>query len=134
LAANERYGRLDCAFNNAGHLVGIAPVTGQSLTDLDATFDVNVRGTLLRLRYELEAMMSAGRGAIVNNASLAGQMGSPENATCDASKHAVVGLTRSTALEVARRGVRINAVCASSVDTAMDDTLRAGKGITRAAR
>ena len=124
------YGSLDCAFNNAGYLAGIAPVTGQSLADLDATLRVNVRGTLLCLRYELEAMLAAGRGAIVNNASLAGLVGSPENAVYDASKHAVVGLTRSAALEVARAGVRINAVCASSVETAMDDKFRAGKHIT----
>jgi NAD(P)-dependent dehydrogenase (short-subunit alcohol dehydrogenase family) len=124
------YGSLDCAFNNAGYLAGIAPVTAQTLSDLDATLSVNVRGTLLCLRHELEVMLAAGRGAIVNNASLAGLVGSPENAVYDASKHAVVGLTRSVALEVAREGVRVNAVCASSVETAMDDKFRAGKGIT----
>ncbi len=129
-SAVETYGRLDCAFNNAGYLGGIAPVIGQSLADLDATLDVNVRGTLLCLRYELAIMLAAGGGAIVNNASLAGLVGSPDNAIYDASKHAVVGLTRSAALEVARQGVRINAVCASSVETAMDDKFRAGKGIT----
>jgi NAD(P)-dependent dehydrogenase (short-subunit alcohol dehydrogenase family) len=130
-SAVEAYGRLDCAFNNAGYLGGVAPVTGQSLADLDATLDVNVRGTLLCLRYELAVMLAAGQGAIVNNASLAGLVGSPDNAVYDASKHAVVGLTRSAALEVARQGVRVNAVCASSVETAMDDKFRAGKGITR---
>jgi NAD(P)-dependent dehydrogenase (short-subunit alcohol dehydrogenase family) len=130
-AAVQAYGGLDCAFNNAGYLGAIAPVTGQSLADLDATLDVNVRGTLLCLRYELAVMLAAGGGAIVNNASLAGLAGSPENAVYDASKHAVVGLTRSAALEVARQGVRVNAVCASSVETAMDDKFRAGKGITR---
>ena len=130
-SAVEAYGGLDCAFNNAGCLGGIAPVTGQSLADLHATLDVNVRGTLLCLRYELTVMLAAGRGAIVNNASLAGLVGSPENAIYDASKHAVVGLTRSAALEVARQGVRVNAVCASSVETAMDDKFRAAKGITR---
>ena len=127
-SAVETYGRLDCAFNNAGYLGGIAPVTGQSLADLDATLDVNVRGTLLCLRYELAIMLAAGGGAIVNNASLAGLVGSPDNAIYDASKHAVVGLTRSAALEVARQGVRINAVCASSVETAMDDKFRAWQG------
>jgi len=129
--AVQAYGGLDCAFNNAGYLGAIAPVTGQSLADLDATLDVNVRGMLLCLRYELAVMLAAGGGAIVNNASLAGLAGSPENAVYDASKHAVVGLTRSAALEVARQGVRVNAVCASSVETAMDDKFRAGKGITR---
>jgi NAD(P)-dependent dehydrogenase (short-subunit alcohol dehydrogenase family) len=129
--AAETYEGLDCAFNNAGYLAGIAPVTSQSLADLEATLDVNVRGTLLCLRYELAVMLAAGGGAIVNNASLAGLVGSPDNAIYDASKHAVVGLTRSAALEVASRGVRVNAVCASSVETAMDDKFRAGKGITR---
>lgn len=130
-AAVKTYGRLDCAFNNAGYLGGIAPLTGQSLADLDATLDVNVRGTLLCLRYELAIMLAAGRGAIVNNASLAGLVGSPGNAVYDASKHAVLGLARSAALEVARQGVRVNAVCTSSVETAMDDKFRAGQGITR---
>ena len=128
--AVDAYGRLDCAFNNAGHLAGIAPVTDQTLADLDATLEVNVRGTLLCLRFELAVMIEASRGAIVNNASLAGLTGSPDNSVYDASKHAVVGLTRSAALEVARQGVRINAICASSVQTAMDDKFRAGKGIT----
>ncbi len=128
--AVEAYGRLDYAFNNAGHLAGIAPVTAQTLSDLDDTLEVNVRGTLLCLRYELAVMIEAGRGAIVNNASLAGLTGSPDNSVYDASKHAVVGLTRSAALEVARQGVRINAICASSVQTAMDDKFRAGKGLT----
>jgi NAD(P)-dependent dehydrogenase (short-subunit alcohol dehydrogenase family) len=125
--AVDAYGRLDCAFNNAGHLAGIAPVTDQTLSDLDATLKVNVRGTLLCLRFELEVMIEAGRGAIVNNASLAGLTGSPDNSVYDASKHAVVGLTRSAALEVARQGVRINAICASSVQTAMDDKFRAAR-------
>ncbi len=130
-SAADTYGGLDCAFNNAGYLGGIATVTRQSLADLQATLDVNVRGTLLCLRYELALMLAAGHGAIVNNASLAGLVGSPDNAVYDASKHAVVGLTRSAALEVARRGVRVNAVCPSSVETAMDDKFRAGTGISR---
>jgi NAD(P)-dependent dehydrogenase (short-subunit alcohol dehydrogenase family) len=130
-SAVDIYGGLDCAFNNAGYLGGIAPLTGQDLADLHATLEVNVRGTLLCLRCELAVMVAAGGGAIVNNASLAGLVGSPENAIYDASKHAVVGLTRSAALEVARQGVRVNAVCASSVETAMDDKFRAGKGISR---
>jgi hypothetical protein len=73
----------------------IAPLTGQALSDLDATLQVKVRGTFSCLRRELTVMLGAGRGAIVNNASLAGLVGSPDNAVYDASKHAVVGLTRS---------------------------------------
>jgi NAD(P)-dependent dehydrogenase (short-subunit alcohol dehydrogenase family) len=128
--AIDTFGRLDCAFNNAGHVGAIAPISGQTLSDLDATLEVNGRGTLLCLRDELTVMLRAGRGAIVNNASVAGLIGSPDNAVYNASKHAVVGLTRSAALEVARQGVRINAICASSVETAMDEKFRAAKGIT----
>ncbi len=129
--ALDAFGRLDCAFNNAGYLGQIAPVTRVSLDEYERTMATNVRGMLLCLRHELRVMLEAGTGAIVNNASLAGLVGSPDNAVYDASKHAVVGLTRSAALEVARSGVRINAICASSVETAMDEHFRAGKGLSR---
>lgn len=130
--ALNTYGRLDAAFNNAGYLAAIGPASEQRPGDLDATLAVNVGGTLSCMRHELAVMVVAGRGAIVNNASLAGLVGSPDNAPYSASKHAIVGLTRSVALEVARSGVRVNAVCASSVETAMDEKFRAGKGITQA--
>jgi NAD(P)-dependent dehydrogenase (short-subunit alcohol dehydrogenase family) len=127
----DTFGRLDCAFNNAGVLQGIGPTTEQRPEDCEGTMAVNVTGTLRCLRHELRVMLTAGAGAIVNSASLAGLVGSPQNALYTASKHAVMGLTRSVALEVARRGVRVNAVCASSVDTAMDETFRAARGVTR---
>jgi NAD(P)-dependent dehydrogenase (short-subunit alcohol dehydrogenase family) len=126
----DTYGRVDCAFNNAGYLGAIAAVSAQDIVDYERTMATNVLGTLLCLRCELAAMLEAGSGAIVNNASLAGLVGSPDNSIYSASKHAVVGLTQSTALEVASRGIRINAVCASSVETDMDEHFRAGKGMT----
>ena len=128
--ALSRSGALDVAFNNAGFLGRIAELPDQSLEDLDTTLATNVRGTMLCMRHELRAMSTVGRGAIVNSASLAGLIGSPENSVYSASKHAVVGLTQSAALEAAPRGIRINAVCASNVDTAMDQHFREGKGLT----
>jgi NAD(P)-dependent dehydrogenase (short-subunit alcohol dehydrogenase family) len=128
--ALSRFGALDAAFNNAGFLGGIAELPDQSLGDLDTTLATNVRGTMLCMRHELRVMTTAGSGAIVNNASLAGLVGSPENSVYSASKHAVVGLTQSAALEVASRGIRINAVCASNVETAMDQHFREGKGLS----
>ena len=128
-SAVETYGRLDCAFNNAGYLGGIAPMTGQSLADLDATLDVNVRRALLCLRYEL-AIMLAAAAARSSTTPLSPAWSAALTTRSRRLQHAVVGLTRSAALEVARQGVRINAVCASSVETAMDDSSRAGKGIT----
>jgi NAD(P)-dependent dehydrogenase (short-subunit alcohol dehydrogenase family) len=126
----DTYGRVDCAFNNAGYLGAIAAVSAQDIVDYERTMATNVLGTLLCLRCELAVMLEAGSGAIVNNASLAGLVGSPDNSIYSASKHAVVGLTQSIALEVASRGIRINAVCASSVETDMDEHFRAGKGMT----
>jgi NAD(P)-dependent dehydrogenase (short-subunit alcohol dehydrogenase family) len=128
----DALGRLDCAFNNAGFLGAIAGIHDQRQDDFERSMGTNAAGTFFCLKHEIRYMLAAGGGAIVNSASLAGLVGSPDNALYDASKHAVIGLTRSAALEVARRGIRVNAVCASSVETAMDDTFRGGKGITRA--
>jgi NAD(P)-dependent dehydrogenase (short-subunit alcohol dehydrogenase family) len=118
-ATVESFGRLDYAHNNAG--VGAPPV---ALHEADrASFDhvlaVNLTGVWLCLKYEARQMLQQGGGAIVNTASLAGLIGFPMNVAYSASKHAVIGLTRTAALEYARAGIRVNAVCPAFVRTPM---------------
>lgn len=118
-------GRLDMAFNNAGVELGGINTADSSAADYRRVFDVNVLGVLLSMKHEIRAMIAsgaAGKGAsIVNNASIAGSIGFPGAAIYVASKHAVLGLTRSAALEVARDGIRINAVSPAAIETPMFD-------------
>lgn len=115
----ERFGRIDIAVNNAGTEGTLGPITEQSSENYDATFETNVLGTLLSLKYEMRAMLKQGRGAIVNLSSVAGQVGMPGASVYVASKHAVEGLTKSAALEGAAAGVRVNAVAPGPVETDM---------------
>jgi NAD(P)-dependent dehydrogenase (short-subunit alcohol dehydrogenase family) len=115
----EEHGRLDLAANVAGTSGAYAEVADTATEDWRHTLAVNLDGVFFCLRAELRAMRAAGRGSIVNVASAAGRMGVPGLADYSASKHAVLGLTKSAALEVARQGVRVNAVCPGSVRTPM---------------
>ena len=117
--ATEAFGRLDVLVNNAGVEGPVLPVHAISPDDWRRVFEVNVHGAFYGIRHALPLMSAAGGGVIVNVASVAGLNAFPMHAAYSASKHAVVGLTRTAALEAARVGVRVNAVCPGFTDTPM---------------
>lgn len=124
-AAVEAFGGLHCAHNNAGVEGAYARTADGGEEDFDRTCAVNLKGVYLCLRAELAHMAAHGGGAIVNTASIAGLEGARNLPVYAASKHAVMGLTRSAALEYASRGVRVNAVCPGPIRTRMLDALTA---------
>jgi NAD(P)-dependent dehydrogenase (short-subunit alcohol dehydrogenase family) len=129
-AAVETYGGLHFAFNNAGILPGPALLADVDEGAFDQVIAVDLKGVFLSMKYEIEYMLKAGGGVIVNNASIAGMIAEPGMSAYVAAKHAVIGLTKAAAVEYAAQGIRINALAPGLVETGMtrhwfeDDNIR----------
>jgi NAD(P)-dependent dehydrogenase (short-subunit alcohol dehydrogenase family) len=115
----SHYGQLDCAFNNAGIEIEQDKLADGNEAVFDSIMDVNVKGVGQGMKHEIPLMLANGGGSIVNTASVAGLGAAPKMSIYSASKHAVLGLTRSAAVEYGKKGVRVNAVCPAVIDTDM---------------
>ncbi|MCC7088954.1 MAG: glucose 1-dehydrogenase [Chloroflexi bacterium] len=125
-AAKERFGRIDAFFNNAGIEGWIGPMLAYPEDQFDRVLAVNVKGVWLGMKHVAPVMAAGGGGAIVNTASIAGLSGTPGIIAYGASKHAVVGMTKTAALELAPAKIRVNAVCPSPIETRMMRALERG--------
>ena len=126
-AAVDKFGTIDAFYNNAGIEGDIKPITEYSLETFRRVLDVNVVGVFLGMKHVLPVMLKQNNGSIINTASIAGLMGSPHIAVYSASKHAVIGLTKTAAWECTGTGVRVNCVCPGLIDSRMLSTILQGR-------
>jgi NAD(P)-dependent dehydrogenase (short-subunit alcohol dehydrogenase family) len=126
-AAVDKFGTIDVFYNNAGIEGDIKPITEYPLQSFRKVIDVNVVGVFLGMKHVLPVMLKQNRGSIINTASIAGLMGSPQIAVYSASKHAVIGLTKSAAWECTGTNVRVNCVCPGLIDSRMLSAIIQGR-------
>jgi NAD(P)-dependent dehydrogenase (short-subunit alcohol dehydrogenase family) len=126
-ASLDRFGKIDVFYNNAGVEGDVRKITDYPLESFRRVLDVNVVGVFLGMKHVLPAMLARGKGSIINTASIAGLIGSADVAVYSASKHAVIGLTRSAAIECSGTGVRINCVCPGLIESRMLSAIVEGR-------
>ena len=126
-ASIDKFGAIDVFYNNAGIEGDIKPITQYPLASFRKVIDVNVVGVFLGLKHVLPVMLRQNKGSIINTASIAGLIGSADIAVYSASKHAVIGLTKSAALECSGTGVRVNCVCPGMIDSRMLSSIIQGR-------